>query len=527
MPPAAPDLAGAPRAPSTAALTAFLHGIEPRAWVFALCQGGDPARADQALLGAEREFLADAAAYPLAQWPMRFWAALLRQPAMLAALDPGLDLARLDPGPRAALLLRLLASLDVPHAAEALGVSVRAYEAALGQALAAPGSPSDWLATLRAQLQAYVHDMPATTRAHLDELRLRVLAEASAARTPGEAASPEPDAAPAQVDEAEADAPPAPAPRWPWFGLGLLLLALLLSLLVPLPGGLRPGESEALPHEVVPPPPSLSDTVIVTHPDYAQLAAPQDERYARELALLSWYAASAVPLGAPAAATSAASALPATVEAEAAAPEDVAALDERERKMLSAAAPIWSTLPPEERTALRAQAIDWRAKRSPERAAFRARLEAWDAQAPATRARRRMPFQAWRRLPPGEQARVRAAAARREALTATEQQALRAQVLALDPDTQRVWWLGPALGEQLAPIAVLFAFLPEDDRPALLDALRGLDPVARAELSLLARRLEEGPRQALRKELLALPPETRAAHIHQRLAALRTPTSAQ
>jgi hypothetical protein len=138
-----------------------------------------------------------------------------------------------------------------------------------------------------------------------------------------------------------------------------------------------------------------------------------------------------------------------------------------------------------------------------------------------------MPFQAWRTLPTSEQARVRAAAARLDALTATEQQALRAQFLALDPDTQRVWWLGPALGEQLAPIAVLFAFLPEDDRPALLEALRGLDPVARAELSLLARRLEEGPRQALRKQLLALPPEARAAHIHQRLAALRTPTSAQ
>src|SRR5436190_6403615 len=127
------------------ALTAFLHGIEARAWVFALCQGGDAAHADQVLAAAEREFIAEAGALPLAGWPLRFWALLLRQPGLLAPLDPELDLSRLEPGPRAALLLQLLAHLDVPHAAEALGVSVPSYEAALGQALSAPDHPEGWL----------------------------------------------------------------------------------------------------------------------------------------------------------------------------------------------------------------------------------------------------------------------------------------------------------------------------------------------------------------------------------------------
>jgi hypothetical protein len=149
------------------------------------------------------------------------------------------------------------------------------------------------------------------------------------------------------------------------------------------------------------------------------------------------------------------------------------------------------------------------------------RRRAWYAQSPAHRARRRTPFLAWAALDVGEQARVRAAQARFAALPAAQQQEARARFAALDADTQRVWWLGPALGQQLAPIALLFAFLPEDDRPALLDALRGLDPVARAELSLLAPRLEAGPRQALRKQLLALPPEARAALIHERLVGKR------
>src|SRR4249919_3122647 len=100
MPPDASLPPGAPRPPSRSALTAFLHGIEARAWVFALCQGGDAARADSTLAAAEREFIATAAGLPLAEWPLRFWTSLLRQPGLLAPLDSELDLASLEPGPR-------------------------------------------------------------------------------------------------------------------------------------------------------------------------------------------------------------------------------------------------------------------------------------------------------------------------------------------------------------------------------------------------------------------------------------------
>jgi len=476
-------------------LTAFLHGIEARAWVFALCQGGDAARADSTLASAEREFIAGAAGRPLAEWPLRFWASLLRQPGLLAPLDPGLDLSRLEPGPRAALLLRLLAHLDVPHAAEALGVSVRAYEAALGQAMSVPGHPEGWLNSLRENLHELVQQLPATTRAHLDEIRQAAMAEA--ANTPDYEI----------MVEAQPPAPQAEvaAPKWPWFGLGLLLLALLATLVFPLPGGLRPGQSVRLPAEAVAPPPALSDTVVVTHPDYAQVAEPQDEGIARELALLSWLAG-AFP-----------SADSAPAPALALPPEDFAALGDRAQHMLESAAPLWPTLSASERAALLDNAQDWTDRPSTERAALRERLRAWDAQPAAERARRRTPFAAWRDLSRGERASVVAASQRLKAMPPAQQQALRQQFAALDPDTQRVWWLGPALGQQLAPIAVFFAFLPEADRPALLAALRGLDPAARAELSLLAPRLDGAARQAFRKQLLALPPEQRAEFIHAHL----------
>jgi DNA-directed RNA polymerase specialized sigma24 family protein len=504
MPPEVPESPGAPRALPNSALTAFLHGIEARAWVFALCQGGDAARADQTLAAAELQFIAQAPSLPLAQWPLQFWTVLLRQPGLLAALHPELDLSRLDPGPRAALLLRLLANLDVPHAAEALGVSVRAYEAALGQAMAAPDHPEGWLPALREQLHALVSSLPESTRAHLDEIRREAL-ERAAAPVPGFLAEAEAAADAEAASDASATPVEVPPPRWPWFGLGLLLLALLATLVFPLPGGLRPGQSEKLPQEVVPPPPQLSDTVIVTHPDYAQIAEPQDEVFARDLAFLSWLAG-AFPATTP---EPAATTLPP--------PEDFNALQGHARNMLKSAAPLWSTLAPAERAALLDNAQDWDQRNQQQRAAMRARLLAWDAQAPAERARRRTPFVAWVELPRSERTRVSAAHARWLALPETERASLRKQFAALDADTQRVWWLGPAMGQQLAPIAVFFAFLPEADRPALLDALRALDPVARAELSLLAPRLDEAGRQSLRRELLRLPPEQRAAFIHAKL----------
>ncbi|MEO8161387.1 MAG: DUF3106 domain-containing protein, partial [Arenimonas sp.] len=257
-------------------------------------------------------------------------------------------------------------------------------------------------------------------------------------------------------------------------------------------------------------PPALSDTVVVTHPDYAQLAEPDSEGLARQLAFLSWLAA-AVPAPVPVEPVPTVPTVPTQAS--------FIDLSSSEQHMLVAAAGIWPSLDASERDALRANAADWRDRPAAQRAQLRERLLAWDRQSAAERARRRVPFGSWRELSLEVRARVLAAQVRLANLPATEQAALRAQFQALDADTQRVWWLGPDLGQQLAPIAALFAFLPEADRPALLAALRGLEPQARGELAALAPRLDEGQRQSLRRQLLALPPEGRAEFIHRRLAA--------
>jgi hypothetical protein len=290
-----------------------------------------------------------------------------------------------------------------------------------------------------------------------------------------------------------------------WALLALLLVLLLLSFLWPR-GAPAPRKGEVLPAEAIAPPPVLSEAIIVTHPDYEQLAQADEDRFAQDLAFLSWLAAATTTTDASVTAP------------EAVAPASYTDLPPAEQALLESARSAWPALEPTTRSALLRNAGDWSARTPAERIALRERLEQWDQQAPATRAKRRTPFLAWQRLSAGDRQRAANAAARLAQLPATEQQSLREQFAAVPADAQALWWMGPALGQELAPIAALFAFMPEADRPALLAALRGLDPASRADLALLAPRLSEAKRQALRRDLLRAPPESRAELIRERLA---------
>jgi hypothetical protein len=473
---------------NAASLTAFIHGIEARAWVFALRQCGDADLATAVFDAAVHDFLVSAPTLTLPRWPLQFWTHLLRQPQMLAEAIAGRGLlAQLAPGPRAALLLRLIAGLDFGPAAQVLEVSPAAYQDALREALDHPDMDDSRMQELREQLHAQIHDLPAERRDQLARLR----AQAIALRP-----LPVPVAAPA----------PEPRRRHLWIWLALLLAALAASFYWPLKSLIAPGQHEALPEEPVAPPPPLSDTVVLTHPDYAQIAAPADEALAVQLPLLSWVASARAPDPGPARAAAA----PVPVQFDSLAAADQA--------LLSSAEAAWPQLDAATRASLLANARDWQARSPAQRQQLRARLRQWDRQHATARALRRAPFLAWQALDGSEQARVRQAAGHFLALPALEQQALRGQFAALPADSQRLWSMGPALGEEMVPIAALFTYLPEAERPAMLAALRGLDRSSRSDLALLAQRLGETRRQALIRELLATSAAQRPALIRQRLA---------
>ncbi len=285
-----------PPSPGSPALLAFLRGIERRAWVFAQVQCGDEVVALRVVDATLREFVADARGEAIARWPLRFWTRLLGQPELLQARpDAASPLSALTVGPRAALLLRLVAGLDLAHAAEVLGVGEPAYRFALERALAdwaridpAPGA----VERLRDALLQQVKTLGAAEVQALALRREQALAPPAATATA---------AAPGHVGVRPSLVTDARRPRWQAWAIAALVLlavAFVATFLWPLGTRLAPGVSEALPAAAPAGAVDYTDSLVVTHPDYAVLAAPADDAAVRDLALLSWIAAGSPAPGA-------------------------------------------------------------------------------------------------------------------------------------------------------------------------------------------------------------------------------------
>lgn len=144
-----------------------------------------------------------------------------------------------------------------------------------------------------------------------------------------------------------------------------------------------------------------------------------------------------------------------------------------------------------------------------ERDALRARVAAWEALPAPERRRQRETWEAWRALPAAERDRMRVARAAFDALPAAEQAALRASFDALDDQLRRGWLLGPTLGADWPRLHALLSQVGADEQQPLVAALRGLSAQGRSDLAVLAQRTPPAERDALRRNLLALPADAR------------------
>ncbi|UYK67246.1 hypothetical protein NG831_03330 [Xanthomonas sacchari] len=191
------------------ALAAFLRGIERRAAVLADLQSGRPERGMPALAAAMRAFRSHAAALPMADWPLRFWKLLAAVPTLRQAdaadgawSAPLAHLRSLQPADRLALLLRIVAGLDEPLAAQVLQLTTEDYQQALARACPrdAGGRPdaAGWRALADAAQQC-LRDLPPA--------RLQALAQLRDAAIAGSTASPAPAKAPAPAAAAAAARP--------------------------------------------------------------------------------------------------------------------------------------------------------------------------------------------------------------------------------------------------------------------------------------------------------------------------------
>lgn len=281
-------------APGTpAALSAFLRGIERRGAVFAELHCGDAIRGDQGLALALRMFNEHARAQPFPRWPGLFWRALLATPQLRTGAPspywPGelAALGKLGNGPRAALLLRLVAGLGDGDAAEALGVAPATYRLALRQALPRDADGQADAAAWRAladAVQARLRDVPAARLAHLARLR-----EAAVQGRRPDLIGPLPE--PRVVDEARPS-------RWVrgalWAGFAACVAALVLSFAWPsLLTGIGPADIRvrALPAAEAPAARYDAELALLTERDFELLVEGEALPPRDDPAFYAWYAA--------------------------------------------------------------------------------------------------------------------------------------------------------------------------------------------------------------------------------------------
>jgi hypothetical protein len=424
----------------------------------------------------------------LARWPMRFWTTLLSQPGLATDLPESghgeSGLARMAPGPRIVFLLPMVAGLDETHAIEALGVSSHALARALVRArMAWPDAAGH--EQLRTLLQARIRQPTEADRVAMAAVRAEVLG----------------------IDVVVNEPTPVKSRR-PAFLVMLALLAVLaMAVWTLVYWSSRPapsaGQSEALPLEPISPLPPLDASTLVTHPDYLILSAPSDAALARDVALLAWFD---VEMPAEAAIVS-----PSPEQTPPPDTSDFDTLPDAEQALLASARTTWAGLDATTHQRLQTQALDWLRRTPAEQAALRQRVLAWNRLSTAERARQRAPFEAWLALPENDRNLLRLAAQRWSALPAAQQVDARARFSGLSADAQHLWWLGPTLGRELAPIAARFAFLPAEQRDAFLATLRGLDSRGRTDFIELSQRMEPLESERLRQELQAQAPEQRNA----------------
>ncbi len=477
---AAPPSDGAVAPP---ALAAFLRGIERRAAVLAELQSGSVERGAPALAAAMRAFRSHAATLPMADWPLRFWKLLAAVPSLrqVATADgsgwpaPLAHLGALGAADRLALLLRIVAGLDEPTAAQVLNQSTQDYQQALARACPrdAGGRPdaAGWRALADAA-QQHLRELPPARLQALAQLRDAAIAGAApvAAPTP-----------PRSTPEKKVRAGMRGPARIRLAGAVIVVVALALVGTLwwdrspsrraadgaGTGSGLALGDTGPVQVEELP----AESDASTAPPLPAAAPAPLPEPAVYDLDFFAWYAA-----GAP----------PARIERSAPTAEELADAAAAQSATGSAA----STAP--------AAAADPPPALTP--AQLRERQAAWEA------------------LDATVQARLRQVASAFAGLPVEQQHTLRAQFAALDALERHGWLLGPELGSEYWALQPLFGYVPDAQRAALLGLLRTLPAEQREHLALLSQRTPPQERAALRRELLAQGADTRAAWLRQRAA---------
>jgi hypothetical protein len=196
-----------------------------------------------------------------------------------------------------------------------------------------------------------------------------------------------------------------------------------------------------------------------------------------------------------------------------AAPGSFAALATDVRALLAPFAAHWMHLKPEQQQVLLDNAARWQQLDPVAQARVIQRLEQWLSFPAEARQQLRERHAVLGTLPAAEQQSLRRRAAAVATMTADERLALRTRFAGL-PAEQRRALLTDATQRDIAELAQrVFAFVPAEARADTLALIEQLSPADRELLQQIARRQAPWQREALRLELLRLPPEQRGRYL--------------
>ena len=252
-------------------MQAFRRGIDRRAYVLARAQCGDDDLLQSALSSVDADFNAEYAELPISQWPIRYWTLLLSRKELAQGQSPWPALASISHGPRAALLLRLVAGLDFPHAAQVLNISETTYRFALERGLEqlhAAGFNFEELERLRDSFFDEVKQLP------LEVIKQRETTESGPANV-----------VPSTPIETDFDDTEKKHITWPWIVLVFVVLIAVAAAWWFNPDSVSTKTSKPI---------ALTEVQnAVIHPDYNIISSPVIQTQMEDLAFLSWLAAGA------------------------------------------------------------------------------------------------------------------------------------------------------------------------------------------------------------------------------------------
>lgn len=192
------------------------------------------------------------------------------------------------------------------------------------------------------------------------------------------------------------------------------------------------------------------------------------------------------------------------------------ALTAEEKRALAPHMQEWDKLDTATQAQLRSGAQAWLGMSAEQRVAAAERFARWQKLDAEQRAALRERFEAFRQLPSHERQRIRQSFQRFQGLPKHRQTELLQRFQRMSPGEREAFMLALRAQGQAERGRKFWAFVPPEERADTIKMMQSLTPMQRRALRMRTRGMDMQKGQALRRQLLVMTPEQRAAFLRER-----------